>query len=167
MLSETAALLFFVAEELPDGKPFERFLELAFTRSDHTSKRRCQLRAQSDFAFSFVCEIEKLIDNFRATLFFVQLGGLEQRAFPFHKTVPTGHFAPARKDVIAFCAVLGQEITETRQCLHKHCVTLPWHSKPVYARRDDRTRPKLRYGGVPEETPALRGRRHARWRTSI
>src|SRR4029077_4829352 len=63
VLAETAALLFFVAEELAYGKPFERFLKLAFMRGDHARERRRQLGAQRDFAFAFVGEIKKLIDN--------------------------------------------------------------------------------------------------------
>ena len=113
MLSETAALLFFVPEELADGEPFERLLELAVVRGDDASERGCELRAQRHFALAFVGEIKKLIDNFCATLFFVKLCGFKRRAFPFDKTVPTGYFAPAREDVIAPGALLGKKIAET------------------------------------------------------
>src|SRR4029077_10384267 len=71
MLSEATALLFFVPEELPDGKPFEGFLEFAFVRSDYSSKRRREFWPQRDFAFAFVGKIKKLIDNFSAALFLV------------------------------------------------------------------------------------------------
>jgi len=37
MLSEATALLFFVPEELPDGKPFERFFKFTFVRGNHAS----------------------------------------------------------------------------------------------------------------------------------
>ena len=71
MFAQTAALLFFVAEELSDGEPFERFLEFAFVCGNDASECGRQLGAQRDFAFTFVREIEKLIDNFCAALFFV------------------------------------------------------------------------------------------------
>src|SRR5436309_13691588 len=113
MLAQSAALLFFVPEELADGEPFKRFLEFALVCGDYASKRGRELWAQRHFALAFVGEIKKLIDNFCATLFFVKLCGFERRAFPFDKTVPTGYFAPAREDVIAPGALLGKKIAET------------------------------------------------------
>jgi hypothetical protein len=52
-------------------------------RRNHTSKRRREFRTQRDFAFAFVGEIEKLLDNFRAAFLLVQLGRLQRRALPF------------------------------------------------------------------------------------
>ena len=71
MFAQAAALLFFVAEKLPNGEPFEWFLEFALVRGNHAGEGGRKLRAQRDFAFAFVGEVEKLIDNFRAALFFV------------------------------------------------------------------------------------------------
>src|SRR6516164_1343478 len=113
MLAQSPALLFFVPEELADGEPFERFLELALVRGDDASKRGRELRAQRHFAVAFVGEIKELIDNFCAALFFVELCGFEQRPFPFDKTVTTSHFPPAREHVIAPGAVLRKEIAKT------------------------------------------------------
>src|SRR5437763_15459921 len=96
MLAQSAALLFFVPEELADGEPFERLLELAVVRGDDASERGRELRAQRHFAFAFVGEIKQLIHNFCATLFFVKLCGFERRASSFDETVPTGYFVPAR-----------------------------------------------------------------------
>src|SRR5215510_2641563 len=113
MFAQPAALLLLVPEKLSDGKPFERFLEFAFMRRNHTSKRGRQLRTQRDFAFAFVCEIEKLLDNFRAALLLVQLCCLQGRAFPFDESIPTGDLTPACENVIAVGAVLRQEIAKT------------------------------------------------------
>ena len=44
MFAQTAALLFFVAEELSDGEPFERFLEFAFVRGNDASECRASAR---------------------------------------------------------------------------------------------------------------------------
>src|ERR1700758_2132291 len=101
MLAQSAALLFFVPEELADGEPFERFLEFALVRGDHASKRGRELWAQRHFALAFVGEVKKLIDNFCAALFFVKLCGFKRRPFPFHKTVTASNFPPPREDVIA------------------------------------------------------------------
>src|SRR5207253_9335377 len=109
MLAQSAALLFFVSEELADGEPFERLLELAVVRCDDASERGCELRAQRHFAFAFVADIKKLIDNICATLFFVKLCRVERRAFPFEETLPTGYFLPAREDVMARGALLGKQ----------------------------------------------------------
>src|SRR6476661_3718446 len=76
MFAQPAALLLFVSEKLSDREPFEWFLEFAFVRRNHTSKRGREFRAQRDFAFAFVCEIEKLRNNFRPTFLAVQIGGL-------------------------------------------------------------------------------------------
>src|SRR5436190_20020950 len=113
MFAPPAVLLLFVSEKLSDRKPLEWFLEFAFMRRNHTSKRRRQFRAQRDFAFAFVCEIEKLLDNFRAAFLLVQLDRFQRRAFPFDEAVAAGNLAPAGEDVIAPGAVVGQEIAET------------------------------------------------------
>src|SRR6478736_596977 len=73
MFAQPAALLLLVSEKLSDREPFEWFLEFAFVRRNHTSKRRRQFRTKRDFAFALVCEIEKLLDDFRAAFLFVQL----------------------------------------------------------------------------------------------
>ncbi len=119
MFAQPPALLFFVAEKLADGEPFEWFFEFALVRRDHARERWRQLRAQGDFALTFVGEIEKLPHNFVTTLFFIQLGGFERRAFPLYKSVAAGHSAPARKDIIALRTILGQEIAEAGKRLHK------------------------------------------------
>ena len=119
MFAQPAALLFFVAEELADGKPLERFLEFALVRGDDACKRRRQLRAQRDFAFAFVGEIEKLADDFVAAFLFVELGRLEHRAVPFDEAVTAGHLAPAREDVISCRAITWQEIAKSGEWLHK------------------------------------------------
>src|SRR5690242_19709707 len=113
MLAQSAALLFFVPEEMAEGEPFERFSKFTLMRGNYAGERRRKLGAQRHFAFALVGEIKKLIDNFWAALFFVKLCGFEGRPFPFDKTVTTTHFPPARKDVIAPGALLGKEIAKT------------------------------------------------------
>src|SRR4051812_42315509 len=113
MFTQPAALLLLVSEKLSDREPFEWFLEFAFVRRNHTSKRGREFRTQRDFAFAFVYEIEKLLDDFRATFLLVQLGGFQRRAFPFHEAVAPRNLTPACENVIAPGAVLGQEIAET------------------------------------------------------
>src|SRR5882724_9061942 len=54
MFAQAAALLFFVAKKLADGKPFERFLEFAFVRGDDAGERGRQLGAHGDFTLAFV-----------------------------------------------------------------------------------------------------------------
>src|SRR5262249_3916679 len=114
MFAQPAALLLLVSEKLSDRKPFEWFLKFAFVPRNYTSKRGREFRTQCDFAFAFVCEIEKLLDNFRAAFLLVQLGCLQRRAFPFHEPVAACDLAPACENVIAPGAVLRQEIAETR-----------------------------------------------------
>ena len=113
MFAQPAALLLLVSEKLSDREPFEWFLEFAFVRRNHTSKRGREFRTQRDFAFAFVCEIEKLLDNFRAAFLLVQLGRLQRRALPFHEAVAPRDLTPACENVIAPGAVLGQEIAKT------------------------------------------------------
>ena len=105
--------MFFVPEKLADGEPFERLLEFAFVGGDNASKRGCKLGPHRHFTFALVGKIEKLIDDFCAALFLVELGRFEDRAVPFYKAVAPGDFAPARKDVIAHGAAVGQEIAKT------------------------------------------------------
>src|SRR5438093_2323545 len=93
MFAQPAALLFLVSEKLSDREPFEWFLEFAFMRRNHTSKRGREFRTQRDFALAFVCEIEKLLDNFRAAFLFVQLGRFQRRPFPFDEAVAAGNLA--------------------------------------------------------------------------
>src|SRR6185503_21096142 len=107
MFAQAAALLLFVSEELSDREPFERFLEFPFVRCNHTSERRRELGTQCDFAFAFVSEIKKLLDDFRAAFLFVELGRLERRALPFDEAVAAGHLTPASENVIAPGAILG------------------------------------------------------------
>src|SRR6478735_3299060 len=78
MFAQSAALLLLVSEKLSDREPFEWFLEFAFVRRNHTSKRGRKFRTQRHFAFAFVCEIEELLDNFRAAFLLVQLGRLQR-----------------------------------------------------------------------------------------
>src|SRR5213078_4258516 len=66
MFAQTTALLFFVAKKLADGKPLERFPELALVGGDDPGERWRKLRAQRDLALAFVGEIEKLGHDFIA-----------------------------------------------------------------------------------------------------
>src|SRR4051812_28619976 len=113
MLAQAPALLFFVTKKLADRKPFEGLLEFAAVGGSDTCQRRRQLGPHRNFAFSFVGEIEKLIDDFRSAFLFVKLGRLERRAIPFHETVTPRHPPPGREDVISGGTVRGQEITKT------------------------------------------------------
>ena len=101
MLAQPAALLFFVAKTLRDGKPLERLLEFAVMRSDHARQRRRQLGAHRHLAFAFVGKIEKLADNFRAAFFRVERSRFQDRPIPFHKAIAPRDFAPTFEDVIA------------------------------------------------------------------
>ena len=94
MFAQPAALLLLVSEKLSDREPFEWFLELAFMRRNHTSKRGREFRTQCDFAFAFVFEIEKLLDNFRAAFLFVELSRFKRRTFPFNESVAPGDLTP-------------------------------------------------------------------------
>ena len=107
MFAQPAALLFFVTKELADGEPLERFLKCALVRGDDARQRWCQLWPHRHFAIAFVGEIEKLIDNFRATFLAVEIGRLEHWTVPFDETVAARDFTPARKDVIPGSAVVG------------------------------------------------------------
>src|SRR5260370_38980956 len=113
MFAQAPALLFFVAKKSADGKPFEGFLEFALVRGYHASERGRKLRTQRHFAPAFVDKIKELIDDFIAALFFVQLSWLEERAIPFDEAIAPSHFAPARENVIARRAIVGQEIAKT------------------------------------------------------
>jgi len=107
MFAQPAALLFFVTKELTDRKPLERFFECALVRGNDARQRWCQLWPHRHFAIAFVGEIEKLIDNFRATFLAVEIGRLEHWTVPFDETVAARDFTPARKDVIPGSAVVG------------------------------------------------------------
>src|SRR5467141_1912307 len=113
MFAQTAALLFFIAKELPDGKPLERFLERAFVGSDHTRQRWRQLWPHRHFAIAFVGEIKKLIDNFRAAFFAIEIGRLEHGTVPFDKAVAPRDLTPIREDVIPCRAIGGQKVSKT------------------------------------------------------
>src|SRR4029453_11915401 len=113
MFAQPAALLLLVSEKLSDREPFEWFFEFAFVRRKHTSKRRREFRAQRDFTFAFVGEIEKLLDNFRAAFLFVQFGCLQRRGLPFDKSVAARNLTPALENVIPHRALIGQEIAKT------------------------------------------------------
>ena len=113
MFAQAPALLLFVTEEWADGKPLERFFELALTRGDDARQRWRQFRAQRHFPFAFVDEIEKLIDDFRAAFLPVEIGWFKQRAVPFHEAVAPGNIAPARKNVITRCAIVRQKIAKS------------------------------------------------------
>ena len=109
MFAQPAALLLLVSEKLSDREPIQWFLEFAFMRRNHPSKRGREFGAQRDFAFAFVFEIEKLLDNFRAAFLLVQLGHLCEAGLPFDKAVAASDLAPARENVIASGAVLGRK----------------------------------------------------------
>src|SRR5437762_1288066 len=113
MFAQTAALLFFVAKKLADGKPLERFPELALVRGDDPGERWRELGAQRDLALAFVGEIEKLGHDFVATFLFVELGRLEHGAVPFHEAVSERDLAPFRKNVISRCAIAWQKVAKT------------------------------------------------------
>src|SRR4030095_3486967 len=98
MFAQPAALLLFVSEKLSDREPFEWFLEFAFMRRNHTSQRGREFRTQRDFAFAFVCEIEKLLDNFRAAFLLVELGRLQRRTLPFDESVSAAELTPTTRE---------------------------------------------------------------------
>src|SRR2546430_15089729 len=52
MFAQTAALLFFVAKKLADGKPLQRFPELALVGGDDPGERWRKLRSQRDLALA-------------------------------------------------------------------------------------------------------------------
>ena len=113
MFAQAAALLFFVAKKSADGKPFEGLLEFALVRGNDASERGREFRTQRYLALAFVGKIEKLIDNLRAALFCIQFSGLEDGAIPFNEAIAPSHFAPARENVTARRAIVGQEIAKT------------------------------------------------------
>src|SRR6516225_3285482 len=98
--------------------------------SDYARERRRQLGPHRNFAVAFVGEVEKLIDNFDAAFFAVEVGRLQNRAVPLDETVPTGDLAPAREHVIPCGAVAGQEVSRTWKRRHH-----------VKTRRSNRARP--------------------------
>jgi hypothetical protein len=167
MFAQSSALLFFVTQKLTDGEPFERLLEFALVRSDHASKRGRELGAHCDFSFAFISEVEKLIDDFCAALFLVQLGRFEKGAVPLKKAIAPRDFAPAPKDVIAHRAIVRKKIAKTWKCLHKHHATLFCCKKGDYAHACDRRKRNLRYQGIAEKAPPRRGWGDRQWRTSI
>src|SRR5437773_10595599 len=57
MLAEPAFLLAFVAKELGDTEPFERFLVTPLVRGDHAGQSRRHFRPERYFAFAFVDEV--------------------------------------------------------------------------------------------------------------
>src|SRR5262249_16685368 len=113
MFAQPATLLLLVPEKLSDREPFEWFFKFAFVRRNHTSQRGREFGTQSDFAFAFVYEIEKLLDNFCAAFLLVQPGRFQSRAFPLDETIGAGDLTPAGENVIAPGAVIRQEIAET------------------------------------------------------
>src|SRR5262249_58904305 len=100
MFAQPATLLLLVPEKLSDREPFEWFFKFAFVRRNHTSQRGREFGTQSDFAFAFVYEIEKLLDNFCAAFLLVQPGRFQRRAFPLHQTLAAGATPPARPNTI-------------------------------------------------------------------
>src|SRR5205823_3064615 len=118
MFSKAAALLFFVAETLRDGKPLERFFEFAVMRRDDPGEGGRQLGPQRDFACALVGEVEQLTDDLRTAFFRVKLGRFQDGSVPFDKAVTARDFTPFREDVISHCALARQEITETGKWLH-------------------------------------------------
>src|SRR5262249_60347573 len=117
--AQPAALLLLVSEKLSDREPFEWFLEFAFMRRNHTSKRGREFRTKRDFAFAFVCEIEKLLDNFRAAFFLVQLGRLQRRTFPFDESVVAGDPPPPGGKVNLVGTGPRQGNAKTGERMHK------------------------------------------------
>src|SRR5437899_12083285 len=113
MFAQSSALLFFVTEKLADRKPFERLFKFALVGGDHASKRRGELGAHRDFAFTLVSEIEKLIDDFCAALFFVELGRFENGAVPFNKAVASRDFTAAREGIISRSGAVGKGTGKT------------------------------------------------------
>lgn len=69
MFAQPPALLFFIAKELADRKPFERLFEFALMRRNYTRESWRQFRSERDFAFAFVDKIKKLADDFIAAFF--------------------------------------------------------------------------------------------------
>src|SRR4051812_38654155 len=101
MFAQPAALLFFVTIKLADRKPFEWFFKRALVGCDHPRQGRSQFRPHRNFALAFVGEIEKLIDNFSAAFFSVELSRLQDRAVPFHETVLASDLPPSRENEIS------------------------------------------------------------------
>jgi len=95
MFAQTAALLFFVAKELADGEPFERFFEFALVGGGDAGQRRRQLGPQRDFAFALVDKIKELVNDLFAAFLSVKLGQLKWWTFPFDEPVATRYLAPA------------------------------------------------------------------------
>ena len=77
--------------------------------------RKCgrEFGTQRDFAVAFVCEIEKLLDDFRAAFLLVQLGRFQRRPFPFHEAVAAGNLTSTGEDIIPLRTVVRKEIAET------------------------------------------------------
>src|ERR1043166_554400 len=63
-------------------------------------------------------KIEQLIRGFRAGLFLIKGGRLQNRTIPLNKTVAPGDFAPLRENVISRGTIAGEKITKTGQGLH-------------------------------------------------
>ena len=70
-------------------------------------------------ALAFVGEIEELAEEFAAALFFVEFDRLQHRPVEFHKAVAAGHGAPRFEDVVSARAVVGIEVAEAREQLHR------------------------------------------------
>jgi hypothetical protein len=133
MLAQPAALLLFVTKKLTDGKPLERFFERTLVSGDGARECRRQFGTHRNFAFAFVGEIEKLIDNFGAAFFSIKIGWLKDRSVPFHEPVSPRDVAPAGEDVISRGAIVGQEISETWERLHHFKTDQPTGSEPLVA----------------------------------
>src|SRR5688500_2186673 len=119
MIAQPAALLFFIAQTLRDGKPLERFLESAVMRGHHAGQCRRELRTHRYFAIAFVGKIKKLTDNFRAAFFRVDRRRIPDRTIPSHNTVTARHFAPTIENVIAGGEISWKKIAEAGKRLHR------------------------------------------------
>src|SRR5689334_6476178 len=87
-------------------------------RGNYAGECRRQLRPHGNFAFAFVGEIEKLVDNFGAALLSIKISRFEHGSVPFDKAVTARNLPPAPKDVIPRGAILGQKIPKTWKRLH-------------------------------------------------
>src|SRR5690242_12199012 len=109
MFAQTSALLFFIAEELAYRKPFQRFFELSFVRGDDARQGGRQFGSHRHFAFPFINEIEKLIDNFCSALLAIEISRFEQRCIPLDKTITLRGLAPFLENVISSGTISRQK----------------------------------------------------------
>jgi hypothetical protein len=113
MLTQAAALLPLVAEQLRHREPADRLPERARSGRDHPRKSRRHFRPQRDLAAALVGESVELTDDLLAALFCVELERLQRRSIVLDESIPARHIPPDFCQVIAGRELLGIEITES------------------------------------------------------